>query len=874
MSQLVEALGHFFGRVEILARGAEADRRAAETALARDRPLEAREHAREMLHQVPGSPVGLALWADAAERAWLDHEVVEALSQLALRVPWRADVWLRLGRAAQRTADPRAREALERAASAPEERDAARLALLDLCDLDLLAGDVARAQRWLDSVPQAMTGGPDVDVALRRAECAALRGDAEAAATALAMVGDPDDLVIAGRAALVRARLAAIRGQTASAGPERAAAMAAAVRAFVLDAPGSSDLLAWLVAGSRDAAEVAELRAIVEGMGVARAPAWEAAFAFAEGRRADARQALVRALGAGDPRAAAALAQLAIEGRDPMAVAALAAHDPALVPAELRTIGEAARALENGADPEGARVALDRLDTVASGELTGWVDELRAAAARAWTEGATAAWPAVLAELGRAARALDRLDRVGAIEALALERERPLRAAVVGEFNAGKSTFLNALLGVDVAPTGILPTTATLHWVAWAPDPFARVAVRGAPDRVVPHEGLKGALTELQEAKVAIDRVFIYAPIERLRFVEVIDTPGFNAPDPEHTKAARSAFDEAHLVLWLLDATQPLKDSERRIMDDAVARGLPIVALLNKGDRLREGEAPRVLGHVAEGLAEAKIPVLAPPVVFSARLSLRGRLGDAAALEASHWGEVEELLAREVVDRSAELKEAALRRRAARLAVELRDAASSREADEVATAERATREADARRAAAGSLAARALEVGGALDRELEPVRRALGGDLRPLRALPEGALSRDPALGAYVATRFVDRFALPVADALGREGQLPVSPRTLDAVRSVLAGAAATLDPAADLAAAPLARVWCAAAVAFARAAAEEAASRPPPGPARTVAARLAALGAALGAGEQRDAPGGAPVASEVAADRGDAISD
>src|SRR6185312_8625251 len=116
------------------------------------------------------------------------------------------------------------------------------------------------------------------------------------------------------------------------------------------------------------------------------------------------------------------------------------------------------------------------------------------------------------------ARALDQLDRLGRVEALAVERERPLRVAVVGEFNAGKSTFLNALLGEDVAPTGVLPTTATLHWVAWAPDPFARVVVKDAPDRVVPHAELKATLTALRDTKV--DRVYIYAPLERLKRVE------------------------------------------------------------------------------------------------------------------------------------------------------------------------------------------------------------------------------------------------------------------------------------------------------------------------------------------------------------------
>ncbi|RLB44510.1 MAG: hypothetical protein DRJ42_31520, partial [Deltaproteobacteria bacterium] len=43
------------------------------------------------------------------------------------------------------------------------------------------------------------------------------------------------------------------------------------------------------------------------------------------------------------------------------------------------------------------------------------------------------------------------------------ELDRPLLLAVLGEFNAGKSTFINAFVGADVAPTGIVPTTATLN---------------------------------------------------------------------------------------------------------------------------------------------------------------------------------------------------------------------------------------------------------------------------------------------------------------------------------------------------------------------------------------------------------------------------
>ena len=152
MPRLVESLSRFVGRVELIARGLDGERRTAEEALARGRPLEARERARAILAAVPGSLLGLAIWADAAEEAWLDHEAFEALSVLSDKLPWRGDVWLRLGRAALRLGRPEARDALARAAASPDDRESTRAALLVLCDLDLAASDAARALRWLERV--------------------------------------------------------------------------------------------------------------------------------------------------------------------------------------------------------------------------------------------------------------------------------------------------------------------------------------------------------------------------------------------------------------------------------------------------------------------------------------------------------------------------------------------------------------------------------------------------------------------------------------------------------------------------------------------------------------------------------------------------
>ncbi|WP_438011247.1 dynamin family protein [Sorangium sp. So ce321] len=886
MARLVEALNRFFGRVEILALGLENERSAAEVALAKGMPLEAREHARSILSVLPDSAVGLALWADAAEDAWLDEEVVTALADLTKRVPWRADVWLRLGRAGQRIGWDGARNALERAASAPEERDAARLALLDLCDLDLAAGDPARAQRWLDRIPAPLSTAPDRDAALRRAACALARGDLDGARAAAETLGEP--AAIEGRAALVLARLA-LAEASAAAGASAAALPPAVVtraldlglRALVLDVPGAAELCASLVAASRDVLVVDRVRRVVRAAGALDEPTWAAAFAFAEGRRDDARQALARGLSAGDPAAATALLSMAVETRDLGALDTLAARAkergpaaPLLSPDLLRLRDAAALAAEG----QGSK-ALDALDAV-TGEGAAWAEDIRRSIARGWLPAAEggaaprpAAWSDVLRELARTAKLLDRLDLLAATEALAVERERPLRAAVVGEFNAGKSTFLNALLGEDVAPTGVLPTTATLHWVAWAPDPFARIVVRGGQDRVVPHAALKETLRALAADGSKVSRVFIYAPIERLKRVEILDTPGFNAPDPDHIAEARRAFDEAHVAIWLLDAPQAMKESERRVLSEISALGVPVQILANKADRLKPDALETVLAHVRDSLAASAITSLTPPIAFSARLSLRGRLGDEAALAASGWVEVEALFAEQIVDASDALRERALRRKAGRIAAELAQTASARAAEDREAGRRARAEADRLRASAAYLRRERRTIAAAIDKALEPARRELAADLRPIAALPEERKRTDAGVRAYVQERLVTRLSWPLSveiaraaraggetgargargaegaeeasAARGAEGAEP-SPRAATHVRAVLMGMVAVHDAPDELAARSIEGVVEAAIDAFAMALSAEAEVPVPPPASAAVEQRAQALRAAL----------------------------
>jgi small GTP-binding protein len=341
----------------------------------------------------------------------------------------------------------------------------------------------------------------------------------------------------------------------------------------------------------------------------------------------------------------------------------------------------------------------------------------------------------------------------------------------VGEFNAGKSTFINALVGADVAPTGVLPTTATLHHLRYGPDPIARISLEAtdadAPkERIVPAADLRAALKSIDVTHVT--RVEILQPIAFLTRVEILDTPGFNAPDERHTRAARSAFEDADVAIWLLDASQPLKQSERTVLEEAKARALPVQMLVNKADRLAPDEVERVLELVRAALDEVGLASLAPPIALSARLALAGKLGDHAALEASGWAGVERLLEETVIARSDELKERALRRRCAKIATALAVRASRMAETE-----------DAARTAADKGRRDVTLAAARIDADVAAIAARIAGDL-PKQALErdlalvatgrdEARIATDETLRRYRVERVVFHLAGPLALALARE---------------------------------------------------------------------------------------------------------
>jgi small GTP-binding protein len=200
--------------------------------------------------------------------------------------------------------------------------------------------------------------------------------------------------------------------------------------------------------------------------------------------------------------------------------------------------------------------------------------------------------------------------------------DRPLLVTVMGEFNSGKSTFVNALLGEEVAPMGITPTTATINVLKYGTERRGRVVYQDETTRDVEWKEVPALLKGLNAAEAARIRVVeVLYPLETLQRVNVVDTPGLNSIHPEHEATARRFIAEADAVVWLFTVDQAAKATEGDALGKIKGEGKKILGVLNKIDRCSPDELKRIVEHVQKALGE-NLETIVP---FAAKEALAAR---------------------------------------------------------------------------------------------------------------------------------------------------------------------------------------------------------------------------------------------------------
>ena len=172
---------------------------------------------------------------------------------------------------------------------------------------------------------------------------------------------------------------------------------------------------------------------------------------------------------------------------------------------------------------------------------------------------------------------------------------------VVGEYNSGKSTFINALLGDEVFAMGDLPTTRAIS--------ILRYGEAGAPEAIGEHLQL------------------FHYPLEVLHDLDIVDTPGTNSIERMEEEITRQFVPRADLVLFVTSLLQPLTASELDFLTHIREWGKKVVFVVNGIDRRNSDEQlDRVREYLTREVA-ARLGSSAPSLYFiSALQALRGKL--------------------------------------------------------------------------------------------------------------------------------------------------------------------------------------------------------------------------------------------------------
>jgi small GTP-binding protein len=141
---------------------------------------------------------------------------------------------------------------------------------------------------------------------------------------------------------------------------------------------------------------------------------------------------------------------------------------------------------------------------------------------------------------------------------------------VIGEFNAGKSSFINALLEDSLLPMGITPTTEVIELIRYADMPNRKPTMRDESIREWshPNTGAPG--------------------------VALVDTPGSGSVFQKHEKIAKSFLHRADLVIFVISAKRAFAETERLYLEIAKSYGKKIILVVNQTDLLQPKELQEV----------------------------------------------------------------------------------------------------------------------------------------------------------------------------------------------------------------------------------------------------------------------------------------
>jgi GTP-binding protein EngB required for normal cell division len=221
---------------------------------------------------------------------------------------------------------------------------------------------------------------------------------------------------------------------------------------------------------------------------------------------------------------------------------------------------------------------------------------------------------------------LPEVDRPAVAELRRRLREDRLRILFAGEAKRGKSTLINALLGRELLPTGVLPLTAITTTLTYGDKDAVTVSDLDDRSEVVGPDRIADFVTEAGNPDnvrgVAEVVVRTASPLLQ-KGVELVDTPGVGSIYEHNTAHARTALARMDVCIFVMSADPPLSATEREFLHDIKSLAIRFFSVLSKADQLDTEELAQVQEFVGDVLGKV-LGEQVIPIPVSARRFLTG----------------------------------------------------------------------------------------------------------------------------------------------------------------------------------------------------------------------------------------------------------
>lgn len=159
-----------------------------------------------------------------------------------------------------------------------------------------------------------------------------------------------------------------------------------------------------------------------------------------------------------------------------------------------------------------------------------------------------------------------------------------LNLTVLGEFNRGKSTFVNSLIGANILPSGLTPTTSSINILKYSTNSYLKAFYKNKSEKEFLLE--KNTFDSLDYEN--INYLEIGSNSDFLKNIIIVDTPGVNDINEQKLEVTYNYIPNSDAVIFLLDAEQILSKSEFNFLQSKILTADidKIIFVINKIDNL------------------------------------------------------------------------------------------------------------------------------------------------------------------------------------------------------------------------------------------------------------------------------------------------